>query len=280
MTPTSLQSIYKLNSGYEIPVVGYGVYQTPAEITEKSILKAFEVGYRHVDSARAYHNEAESGAAIRSSGLKRSDIFYTTKIPVKEMGYEKAKASIEYSLEQANLDYIDLILIHAPYGGREAREGTWRALVEAQKAGKVRSIGVSNYGVHHLDELEDYNKTIGGKIDVGQYELHPWLPRPDIVDWLSKRNIVIEAYSPVVRAKKMDDPKLQSLSKKHDKTPAQILLRWSLQKGFVPLPKSVTPERIEENADIFDFELTDEDMELLNLGVYENVCWDPTVSHD
>lgn len=132
--------------------------------------------------------------------------------------------------EGDNILIFDSILIHAPYGGREAREGTWRALVEAQKAGKVRSIGVSNYGVHHLDELEDYNKTIGGKIDVGQYELHPWLPRPDIVDWLSKRNIVIEAYSPVVRAKKMDDPKLQSLSKKHDKTPAQILLRWSLQK--------------------------------------------------
>ena len=122
------------------------------------------------------------------------------------------------------------MLLHAPYGGREGREGAWKALVEAQKAGKIKSIGVSNYGVHHLDELEEYSKTIGGKIDVGQYELHPWLPRPDIVDWLRSRNVVIEAYAPVVRALKMDDPKLLSLSKKHGKTPAQILLRWSLQK--------------------------------------------------
>jgi diketogulonate reductase-like aldo/keto reductase len=122
------------------------------------------------------------------------------------------------------------ILLHAPYGGREAREGSWRALIEAQKEGKVRSIGVSNYGVHHLDELEEYNKALGGKIDVGQYELHPWLARPDIVDWLKKRNVVVQAYSPLVQAKKMDDPLLQALVKKHNKTPAQILIRWSLQK--------------------------------------------------
>lgn len=122
------------------------------------------------------------------------------------------------------------MLLHAPYGGREAREGSWRALVEAQKEGKIRSIGVSNYGVHHLDELEEYIKTIGGKIDVGQYELHPWLPRPDIVDWLQKRNVVVEAYSPLAQATKMDDPRIQALAKKHNKTPAQVLVRWSLQK--------------------------------------------------
>jgi diketogulonate reductase-like aldo/keto reductase len=124
----------------------------------------------------------------------------------------------------------DSVLLHAPYGGRGAREGAWSALVEAQKAGKVRSIGVSNYGVHHLDELEEYNRTIGGKIDVAQYELHPWLARPDIVDWLRNRDVVIQAYSPLVRAMKMDDPLLQNLVRKHNKTPAQILIRWSLQK--------------------------------------------------
>ena len=128
-------------------------------------------------------------------------------------------------------DFHDFsMLLHAPYGGREAREGSWRALVEAQKEGKIRSIGVSNYGVHHLNELEEYNITIGGKIDVGQYELHPWLPRDDIVEWLQKRNVVVEAYSPLVQATRMDDPRLQNLAQKHQKTPAQILVRWSLQK--------------------------------------------------
>lgn len=153
-------------------------------------------------------------------------------------------------------------------------------MVEAQKAGKVHSIGVSNYGVHHLDELEEYNRAIGGKIDVGQYELHPWLARPDIVDWLQKRNVVIQAYSPLVRATKMEDLLLRNLAKKHGKTPAQILIRWSLQKGFVPLPKSVTGRRIAENAAVFDFELTGEDMETLDTGEYRNVCWDPTTHRD
>lgn len=123
------------------------------------------------------------------------------------------------------------ILIHAPYGGKEARNGTWRALVEAQKAGKTRSIGVSNCGVHHLEELEEYIKSgVGGSIDVGQYELHPWLPRSDIVEWLRKRNVVVQAYCPLTRGQRMDEPVLQALAKKHNKTPAQILLRWSLQK--------------------------------------------------
>ncbi|EQL37128.1 hypothetical protein BDFG_01411 [Blastomyces dermatitidis ATCC 26199] len=280
MAPLKLQSTHKMNSGYEIPVLGFGVYQTPPEQTKNAVLKALQVGYRHIDSARAYHNEAECGAAVRASGLKRSDVFFTTKVPRKAMGYEQTKDSIESSLKAANLDYIDLMLLHAPYGGREAREGSWRALVEAQKEGKVRSIGVSNYGVHHLDELEEYNKGIGGKIDVGQYELHPWLARPDIVEWLKKRNVVIEAYSPLVQATRMDDPLIKNLAQKHNKSPGQILLRWSLQKGFVPLPKSVHDNRIEENSEIFDFELSAEDMETLNTGEYHHVCWDPTVSRD
>ncbi|EEH42786.2 uncharacterized protein PADG_07606 [Paracoccidioides brasiliensis Pb18] len=280
MAAFTLQSTYKLNSGHKIPVLGFGVYQTPPEKTEKAVLKALELGYRHIDSAQAYRNEAECGQAIRNCGLKRSDIFFTTKVPRSAMGYREAKNAIDSSLKAANIDYIDLILIHAPYGGREKREGTWRALVEAQKEGKIRSIGVSNYGVHHLNELEEYSKVVGGKIDVGQYELHPWLSREDIVDWLKKRNIVIEAYSPLVQATKMDDPLLMNLARKHNKTPAQILLRWSLQKGFVPLPKSVTDSRITENTGVFDFELSAEDMGALDTGKYEPVCWDPTVSND
>ncbi|KAL2008191.1 hypothetical protein VTN00DRAFT_8173 [Thermoascus crustaceus] len=275
----NIQSKYKMNSGYEMPVLGYGVYQTPASIVEEVTLKAFQVGYRHVDSAKAYRNEKPCGQAIKNSGLDRSEIFFTTKIGPKTMGYEKAKEAIDGSLQEAGQEYFDLILIHAPYGGKQARTGTWRALVEAQKAGKTRSIGVSNYGVHHLDELEQYIKEsgVGGSIDVGQYELHPWLPRPDIVEWLQKRNVVVQAYSPLTRGQRIEEPVLQDLAKKHNKTPGQILLRWSLQKGFVPLPKSVTPSRIEENADIFDFQLSDEDMKALHTEEYSPVTWDPTV---
>jgi len=179
------------------------------------------------------------------------------------------------------------MLIHAPYGGPRGRKGAWRALVEAQEAGLVRSIGVSNYGVHHLDELEGFIKELeverggpgkGGKIDVGQWEVHPWLARPDIVSWCQERNIVVEAYSPLLRGQRTNDALLKPLVKKHGKSAAQILLRWSLQKGFVPLPKSVTKSRIEENAAVFDFVLDEEDMKSLETGEYSPCSWDPTVS--
>lgn len=178
------------------------------------------------------------------------------------------------------------MLIHAPYGGRENRKGAWKALLEAQDEGKIRSLGVSNYGVHHLDEMEEYIKELeeergqgkGGKIDVGQYELHPWCPRQDIVEWCQKRGIILEAYSPLVRAQRLDESILTPLTKKYGKTGPQILMRWSLQKGFVPLPKSVTPSRIVENADVYDFEFTDEEMKTLETGEYSPVCWDPTVA--
>ncbi|RJE20293.1 aldo-keto reductase [Aspergillus sclerotialis] len=264
--------------GYEIPVVGYGVYQTPPEITEKVTLKALEVGYRHVDSAKYYANEAQCAEAIVKSGIDRSKIFYTSKVPASMMSYEKAKKAIQESITDAQkLGYIDLMLLHAPFGGKEGRLGAWRALVEAQKeTGKIRSIGVSNYGIQHLNELEEYIKNGGGgKISVGQYEIHPWCTREDIAAWLKQRGVVVEAYSPLVQATRMNEPVLQALVKKHNKTPAQVLLRWSLQKGYVPLPKSVTDSRIIENAQVFDFELSKEDMDSLNTGVYAPVCWDP-----
>ncbi|CAL5870124.1 uncharacterized protein PFLUO_LOCUS4359 [Penicillium psychrofluorescens] len=273
---TSLQSTYKLVSGFEIPVVGFGVYQTPADVAERVTLKALELGYRHVDSAKVYGNEKESATAIRQSGLPRSQIFYTSKVPKSLMGYENAKQAIEESIAAANLEYIDLMLIHAPYGGKEARLGTWRALVEAQKAGKIRSLGVSNFAIQHLDELEEYIKSGGGgEIAVGQYEIHPWCPREDVAEWLRSRDVVVEAYSPLVQATRMEEPVLKNLAGKYSKTPAQVLIRWSLQKGYVPLPKSVTDSRILENAQVFDFELSSEDMDSLKLDEYAPVCWDP-----
>ncbi|KAG2019383.1 hypothetical protein GB937_005297 [Aspergillus fischeri] len=277
----TLRSTYRMNSGHEIPLLGYGVYMIPASQTEKSTLEALKTGYRHVDSAIMYRNEKACGRAIRNSGLDRSEVFFTTKIPPGSMGYERTKRAVDSSLREAEVDYFDLILIHAPYGGKDARLGSWRALVEAQAAGKTRSIGVSNYGIHHLDELEEYIKggEGRGKIDVGQYELHPWLDRSEIVEWLKKRDIVVEAYSPLAHGYRLNEPILKTLGKKHGKSPAQVMIRWSLQKGFVALPKSVTPARILENADVFDFEISEEDMQALNTGEYSPTDWDPTVEN-
>lgn len=279
----TLSSKVKLQTGYEMPVLGYGVYQTPYDVCESVVLHALKAGYRHVDSARVYRNEKPCVEAINKSGLQREDIFFTSKIGPKDMGYEKAKKAIEASFAETGLDYADLFLIHAPYGGKDAREGTWRALVEAQKAGKIRSIGVSNYGVHHLDELKEYIATSGlsAKIDVGQWEIHPWLPRQDIVKWAQDNGVVVQAWSPLVRSERSNEDVLAKIGKKHNKTWAQVLVRWSLQKGFVPLPKSVTPERIDQNKDVFDFQLDDEDMQQLDFpDSYSPCSWDPTTSRD
>lgn len=241
-----------------------------------------------VDSAASYRNEAPCGKAIRESGIPRADIFFTSKVPTRKLSYEKAKAQVETTLRETGLGYIDLMLIHAPYGGREARKGAWKALVEAQEEGKVRSLGISNYGVHHLDEMEVYMKELeaergkgrAGIIAVGQWELHPWLDHSDIVQWCQKREIVIEAWSPLVRGQRMSEAVLKPITTAHKKTAAQSLLRWSLQRGFIPLPKSVNPSRIEENTNIFDFQLSAEEMGTLETGQYSPCSWDPTVSHD
>jgi diketogulonate reductase-like aldo/keto reductase len=179
------------------------------------------------------------------------------------------------------------MLLHSPYGGSENRKGAWKALVEAVEAGKVRSIGVSNYGVHHLDELKVHiaelekergGKGKGGVVSVGQWEIHPWCAREDIVAWCKANDVVVEAYSPLVRGKRWGEKTLAALAKKYNKSEAQILVRWSLQKGHVPLPKSVTAERIKQNADIFDFKLTPEEVETLQTDEYSPVCWDPNVT--
>ncbi|KAL2682786.1 hypothetical protein Neosp_007241 [[Neocosmospora] mangrovei] len=283
----ALNSTRKLNSGYEIPVLGFGVYQTPLEQATDVCKKALEIGYRHIDSASAYRNQGESAASISASGIPRSEIFFTTKIPTRKLplGYENAHTLVNTALEETKLDYLDLVLIHAPYGGPDARKGAWKALVECVEAGKVRSLGISNYGVHHLDELEAYIKELeaergegkGGVISVGQWELHPWLTRPDIVKWCQDRNIAIEAYCPIVRGERFGEPKIKALAEKYGKTEAQILLRWSLQRGLVPLVKSVTPSRILENTQLFDFELTAEEVEDVATTDYSPCAWDPTV---
>lgn len=288
MAKLDINSKIRMNSGHDIPLLGYGVYQTPADVSEDVTRHAIKNGYRHVDSAVAYRNEEPTAKGMLDAGVPREQLFFTSKVPPKQVDYESAKKCVDETLEKTKLGYIDLYLLHAPYGGKEARLGAWKALAEAVEQGKVRSIGVSNYGVHHLEELETYIKETdsqhgqgkGGVLSVNQVELHPWLARPDIVEWCEKRGVVLEAYCPLVRATRMDDPLLGPLVKKTGKQPGQILLRWGVQKGFVILPKSVTHSRIEANRDLYDFELSEADMKSLETGKYEPCAWDPTTSHD
>ncbi|KAF4556048.1 Aldo-keto reductase-like protein 26 [Elsinoe fawcettii] len=284
----TMESSLKMPSGHSIPMLALGVYQTPMGVAEDVTAHAIRHGYRHVDSAAAYRNEEQSSKGMLAAGVPREQLFFTSKVPPKSINYEDAKKVVDESLSKTGLDYIDLYLLHAPYGGKSGRMGAWKALVEAVEAGKVRSIGVSNYGVHHLEELEQYIKETdakegkgkGGILSVNQVELHPWLARPDIVQWCEKRGVILEAYSPLVRAQRMDEPILKALSEKHGKTGAQVLLRWGLQKNFVILPKSVTHGRIEENRNLYDFELSKEDMQSLDTGEYSPCAWDPTTSRD
>ena len=199
-----------------------------------------------MDSAAVYRNEQPSAEGLLASGIPREQLFFTSKVPHNAMSYSGAKRVVDETLSKINppmqkgkgLQYVDLMLLHAPFGGRDGRLGAWRALVEAVEEGKVRSIGVSNYGVRHLDELEnciqeterEKGRGKGGVLSVNQVEIHPWLQRRDIVGWCEKRGVVVEAYSPLVRAQRMGEPVLKELAKKNGKTPAQVLVRWSLQK--------------------------------------------------
>lgn len=242
MAKLSLDSYLRMPSGYDIPMLGYGVYQTPSNIAADVVDHAIKVGYRHVDSAVAYRNEAPSAEGLKKSGIPREQLFFTTKIPPSQMNYANAKKHIENSLEETGFSYIDLYLIHTPWGGKDGRIGAWKALVEGVEAGKIRSIGVSNYGVRHLEELETYIKNTnekegngkGGILSVNQVELHPWLARKDIVDWCNKRGVVLEAYCPIARATKLNDPLLLRIAKKYNKSTTQVMLRWSLQKVRKP----------------------------------------------
>ncbi|OWB77059.1 peptidase activity protein [[Candida] boidinii] len=275
--------LIKLNSGNTIPAVGLGVYLASPEDASNIIYKSLNLGYRHVDSAAFYHNEFASAEGIAQwlaedpVNNKREDVFYTTKIWNADHGYEKTKKAIEVALEKAkSIDYIDLILMHSPQSDFEKRHGSWLALQEAVDSGKVKDIGVSNYGVKHIVELLNY-PDLKYKPVVNQIEIHPWFIRNDINDFCKKNNIVLEAYSPFAKGRKFDDPILKKVADKYGKTPAQILVRWSLDKGFVVLPKSVKEERAASNIDVFDFKLKNEDIKLLDEQDAQ-MCtgWDPT----
>ncbi|EEP79556.1 conserved hypothetical protein [Uncinocarpus reesii 1704] len=252
------------NSSVKIPRLGFGVYKSPTHVCEKSCLVAFQAGYRHIDTAQFYGNEAEVGEAIRNSGLDRKDIFVTTKIIAPagspEETYEKVLESVRKIGGQDG--YVDLFLIHSPSAGAAKRKQMWLALERLLEEGKTRSIGVSNYGVKHIEEMKAYAKT--WPPHVNQIELHPWCQQKKADAYCKQHGIVVQAYSPIVRNYKANEPTLVGLAQKYGKTTAQILLRYALQKDWVPLPKSDTPENIKANADLYDFALAEEDMATLN----------------
>ncbi|KAG0031177.1 hypothetical protein BGZ81_001670 [Podila clonocystis] len=259
----TLQSTRLLSSGAKIPLLGFGTYLIePGKQTEEAVLWALQAGYRHIDTATIYRNEASVGNAIRQSGIPREEIFVTTKLFNNDHGYDKALAAANLSLQKLGLGYIDLYLIHSPKPGPELRAESWKALETLVEQGKVKSIGVSNYGVAHLKELLASNPRI--KPAVNQVEIHPWLTHKDIVKYSEEHGIAIEAYSPLSRGHRLQDPTVIKIGEQYNKSVAQVLIRWSLQHGYVVLPKSINKGHIEQNADVFDFELSEEDIKTLD----------------
>jgi diketogulonate reductase-like aldo/keto reductase len=262
-----------LNNGVEMPVFGLGVYQSrPGDEAKQAVLRALEAGYRMIDTAAYYRNERDVGEALRASGLPREHVFITTKLMNEDHGYEKTIAACERSLGILGLDHVDLYLIHWPV--ERLRTEAWRALETLLEEGKCRSIGVSNYTIRHLEELLEQSSTVPA---VNQVEFHPFLYQKDLLEYCESKGIVLEAYSPLTRGERLNDPKLAIIASEYSKTPAQILIRWALQHGTVVIPKSVRRERIAENADVFDFEMSKLDMGSLDaLDVALHTSWDPT----
>jgi methylglyoxal/glyoxal reductase len=269
----SLRSTLRLNNGVEIPVLGLGVFRSPpGQKTRQAVLDALAVGYRHIDTAHIYGNEKDVGEAIRQSELPRDSIFVTTKLWNADHGYDRALRAFERSADELGIDYVDLYLIHWPVEG--LRNETWRALETLLRDRRCRAIGVSNYTIAHLSELLEVCEVVPA---INQVELHPFLYQRELLEFCRRRGIALEAYSPLAKAKKLSDPTLLRVAQKYGKTPAQSLIRWGLQHRVVVIPKSIRKQRIEENADVFDFEIAETDMQVLDkLDRNFRTAWDPT----
>ena len=270
---TTVEPVATLNNGVMIPRLGLGVYQSSlGQVTQKAVEYALKIGYRHIDTARIYNNESDVGSALRNSGIRREDVFITTKLWNSDQGYETALKACDASLKRLGLKYLDLYLIHWPV--QETRDESWKALAQLLKEGKTRAIGVSNYTIRHLTELLEQSDTVPL---VNQVEFSPFLYQKQLLDYCEKNKIQLEAYSPLTQGEKLNHPKIQQIAKKHNKTPAQVLIRWSLQHNLITIPKSVREERIKENSQVFDYNLTNEDMRILD-SLDENFrnSWDPT----
>ncbi|ADP33851.1 aldo/keto reductase [Bacillus atrophaeus] len=256
----SLKDTVKLHNGVEMPRFGLGVFKVEngSEATE-SVKAAIKNGYRSIDTAAIYKNEEGVGAGIKESGVARDELFITSKVWNEDQGYETTLAAFEKSLERLELDYLDLYLIHWP--GKDKYKDTWRALEKLYKDGKVRAIGVSNFQVHHLEELL---KDAEIKPMVNQVEFHPCLTQVELREYCKKQGIQVEAWSPLMQGQLLDNEVLKQIAEKHNKSVAQVILRWDLQQDVITIPKSIKEHRIIENADIFDFELSQEDIEKIN----------------
>jgi len=259
-----LTDSFVLKNGVEVPCLGYGTYQTPdGEITKNSVIEALRVGYRHIDTAFAYGNEAAVGEGIRASGVARDEIFVTTKHWVTMRGYEKTKEAIDISLKNLGMDYVDLYLIHWPCVERvspdwkEINAATWQGFEDAYRAGKIRAIGISNFQKKHYDALAERCSILPM---VNQIEFHPGYTQPETVAYSQEKEMLVQAFSPLGCGAVLGDPTLAAIAAKYNKSVAQLCLRFVLQSGLNPLTKSVTPSRILENTQIFDFEITAEDM--------------------
>jgi diketogulonate reductase-like aldo/keto reductase len=247
-----------LNNGIEIPQLGFGVWRIPAEETRKAVLAALDAGYRHIDTAKLYDNEEGVGAAIRESGLDRDSVFVTTKVWNSDQGYDDTLRAFDASMDRLGFDLLDLYLIHWPMPGKGLVADTWRAMERLYHDGRVRAIGVSNFHAHHLRALIDHADVVP---TVNQVELHPYLQQDEVRAANTELGVATEAWAPLARGGELlADPVITRLADKHGRTPAQVVLRWHVQLDTIVIPKSVTPARIAENFEIFDFELDDEDL--------------------
>jgi 2,5-diketo-D-gluconate reductase A len=255
MTKPTIPTV-KLNNGVEMPVLGFGVFQIPADQTEQAVTEALAVGYRALDTAASYQNEEMVGRAIKASGVPREELFVTTKLWVQGQGEEKAKRAFQTSLERLGLDYLDLYLIHQPFGDYY---GSWRAMSELNRQGIVRAIGVSNFFPDRLVDLIDHNEVTPA---IDQVECHPFFQRADEQRLMRDRGVQIESWGPFAEGRNnlFSDPALSQIGTEHGKSVAQVVLRWLIQRDVVVIQKSVRPERMLENIDVFDFELTDDEM--------------------
>jgi 2,5-diketo-D-gluconate reductase A len=262
-----------LNNGVTIPQLGFGVFQIKPEDTKQATLAALEVGYRHIDTAQMYGNEKQVGEAVRESGIDRDDIFVTSKLNNSFHAYDDALGAFDQTLKELGFDYLDLFLIHWPLPKVGDYVETWKAMEELYSSGRVKAIGVSNFQRQHLRRLFDETRTVPA---VNQIEVHPYLAQDDLRAFNAQNGILTEAWSPIAQGKVLDDPTLRQIGEAHGKSPAQVTLRWHLQRGDIVFPKSVTRSRVEENFDVFDFELGDDEVKTVTaLNRDERIGPDP-----
>lgn len=249
----------KLNNGIMMPQIGFGVYRIEdGEKVERAIDMAFNSGYRAIDTASIYGNEEGVGRAIAYSGIPREELFITSKLWNDDHGFDETLEAFEVSLDRLGLDYLDMYLIHWPLSSQEQRAETWRAMEQIYESGRARAIGVSNFNISHLDELLETAVTMPA---INQIELHPYLTQTEVRAYCDNVGIAVESWSPLMRGGELlTNPTISGIANAHGKEPAQVILRWHIQSGLIVIPKSVTPERIEENISIFNFELTDDEM--------------------